>query len=172
MRRPAAVRVIGPTQWIVLPALAAIVVTVLLGTPVVLFGLTFPEPVLPMVLAFAWPLIRPSMIAPAVLFGLGLVLDMFWGGALGLWPFCLLVVYGAVLAARNLLAGQETAALFICYVVLTSFAFLLAYLIVMLDVGNAPSLWALAGQLVPTLLLFPLADWMIQRFDDGDTRFR
>jgi rod shape-determining protein MreD len=26
--------------------------------------------------------------------------------------------------------------------------------------------------MIPTLLLFPVADWMVQHFDDGDVRFR
>ena len=172
MRRPAAVRVVGPVQWIVYPALAAVILTVLLATPVELFGLKMPEPVLPLVLAFAWPLIRPSMVAPAVLFGLGLFLDLMWGGGLGVWPLGLMAVYGVVLAARNLLAGQETQILFVWYAACTLAAFLLAYLVVTLNAGNPPSLLSLAGQVVPTLLLFPIADWMIQRFDDGDLRFR
>lgn len=172
MRRPQAVRVIGPMQWIVYPSLAALALTVILATPLRLFGFSLPEPVLPMVLAFAWPLIRPSMVAPAVLFGLGLFLDLFWGGMLGLWPFALLVVYGLMLAGRNLMAGQETLFLFVLYVAATGFAFLLAYLVVTLSASNAPSVMATLGQIVPTLLLFPIADWMIQRFDDGDVRFR
>ena len=34
------------------------------------------------------------------------------------------------------------------------------------------SLLALIGQVVPTLLLFPFANQMIERFEDGDVRFR
>ena len=165
-------RVVGPVQWIVYPALAAVATTILLATPVELFGLKMPEPVLPLVLAFAWPLIRPSMVAPAVLFGLGLFLDLMWGGTLGVWPLSLMIVYGVVLAGRNLLAGQETQILFVWYAICTLAAFLLAYLIVSVNGGNAPSILSLAGQMIPTLLLFPIADWMIQRFDDGDLRFR
>lgn len=167
-----AVRVAGPTQWVVYPALAVIAITIVLATPAELFGLKLPEPVLPLVLAFAWPLIRPSMLAPAVLFGLGLFLDLFWGGIMGLWPLCLLAVYGVVLASRNLLAGQETQILFVWYAVCALVAFVLAYGVVTLNAGRAPSLLSLLGQVVPTLLLFPVADWMIQRFDDGDMRFR
>jgi len=172
VRRPTAVRVVGPMQVIVYPSLAALALTVVLGTPLRLFGFGLPEPVLPMVLAFAWPLIRPSMVAPAMLFGLGLFLDLFWGGTLGLWPFALLVVYGLMLAGRNLMVGQETLFLFVLYVATTGFAFVLVYLIVTMSASNAPSVFATLGQFVPTLLLFPIADWMIQRFDDGDVRFR
>lgn len=172
MRRGVAVRVVGPLQWIVYPALTAMAASLVLATPVELFGLKLPEPILPMVLAFAWPLIRPSILAPAMLFVTGLFLDLLWGGPLGLWPLCLLVVYGVVLLSRTLLLGQETRVLFIWYGACTFIAFLLAYLIVTLDAGAAPSLIALFWQVLPTLLLFPAAGWMIERFDDGDVRFR
>ena len=172
MKRSATVRVVGPVEWIVYPSLAVLAVTLVLATPVQLFGLKLPEPVLPMVLAFAWPLVRPSMIAPAVLFFVGLFVDLLWGGMLGVWPLALLAVYGVVLLSRNLLAGQETQILFVWYGCCTLLAFFMTYLIVSFDAANAPRMLALLGQMIPTLLLFPVANWMIQRFDDGDTRFR
>jgi rod shape-determining protein MreD len=164
--------VVGPTQWIVWPALIAVVATVVLATPVKLFGLTLPEPVIPMLLAFAWPLVRPSAVAPLVLLALGLFLDVFWGGQMGLWALALLAIYAVVLAARSILLGQETVVLFVWYAGSVALAFALAYVIRALSVGNAPSLLALIGQVVPTLLLFPFANAMIDRFDDGDVRFR
>lgn len=173
MRRPVAVRVIGPTQWIFLPALAVIAATILLATPVKLFGLfALPEVVLPLTLAFAWPLIRPSVFGPLTLLLLGLFLDLLWGGPLGLWATCLLAVYGGVLLSRSFLAGQETRVLFAWYAVCTVGAFTLAYAVISLRAHNAPSVLALLGQMIPTLLLFPISAWMIERFDDGDLRFR
>ncbi|KPF83291.1 hypothetical protein IP78_02460 [Brevundimonas sp. AAP58] len=163
---------VGSFELVFRPALIAIALTIVLATPVKLFGLTLPEPVIPLVLAFAWPLIRPSMLAPAVLFVLGLFLDIFWGGTLGMWPLALLTVYAVVLGSRNLLAGQETRVLFVWYAICTTLAFFLAYLIVSFDAGHPPSLLALLLQVLPTLLLFPVADWMVQWFDDGDVRFR
>jgi rod shape-determining protein MreD len=174
VRRAATVRIVGPMQWIVYPALVAMGLTIVLATPVSLFGLKLPEPILPLVLAFAWPLIRPSMLAPFVLFLLGLFLDLLLAGQqpLGVWSLSLMVVYGVVLAARNLLAGQETQNLFVWYACCTLAAFLLTYLIVSMKSANAPSILSLLGQLIPTLLLFPVANWMIERFDDGDMRLR
>ncbi|MGV9005340.1 MAG: hypothetical protein ACOH1H_01240 [Brevundimonas sp.] len=167
-----AVRVVGPMQWIVYPALIAIAATVILATPVKLFGLTLPEPVLPMVLAFSWPLIRPSVLAPLVLLGLGLWLDGFWEGAFGLWGLALSAVYGVVLLSRSFLLGQETSVLFVWYSACTLMAFLMAYAVVSLGSPTAPSVLATIAQIVPTLLVFPLAHIMIERFDDGDVRFR
>ena len=172
MRRPAPVRVIGPLQWIVYPALAAVAATVVLGTPVQLFSLRLPEPVIPMALAFAWPQIRPSMLAPAVLFLLGLFLDLFWGGPLGLWALALMGVYAVILFSRNLLAGHEGLVRFGWYAACTLGAFLLAYAIVGVRAGNPPAVLSLIAQIAPTLLIYPAADWMLERFDDGDMRFR
>lgn len=172
MRRSSAVRVVGPLQWLVWPALATAAVTVLLTTPIEIAGLRLPEPVLPLVLAFSWPLIRPSVLAPWVVLALGLFLDLLLGGPLGLWGVTLLAVHGIALLSRNLLAGQATAMLFAWYAGLVGFAFLLAYLIVSIRTGMMPSLLAVFWQALATLLLFPLADWLIQRFDDGDVRFR
>ena len=172
MRRPVTVRVVGPAQWIVIPALIAVAGTVILATPIKLFGLNLPEPVLPVVLAFAWPVIRPSVIAPLVLGALGLFLDVFWGGALGLWPLALMAVYGLVLSSRSILSNQETQVLFAWYAGAVAVAFALGFCVVTLQTGNMPSLIGMFFQMLPTILMFPLANLMIQRFDDGDVRFR
>ncbi|WP_420479848.1 hypothetical protein, partial [Brevundimonas sp. FT23028] len=174
MKRGVSVRVVGPVQWIVFPALIAVAVTMVLATPVKLFGLSLPEPVIPLVLAFAWPLIRPSWVAPLVLGALGLFLDIFWGGQglLGMWALALLAVYAVVLGARSFLVGQDTAVLFIWYASVCALAFVICYAVVSIKAGNMPSLLALIGQIVPTLLLFPFANRMVEEFDDGDVRFR
>lgn len=172
MRRATAVRVVGPWSWILWPSLLAMAATLLLATPVELFGFKLPEPVIPMVLAFAWPLIRPSMLAPAMLLVLGLFLSLLWNQPMGLWSLALLVVYAVVLVSRTFLAGQETAVLFVWFAVASLVAIILTYAMVTVLVGNPPSILALMGQVIPTLLLFPLADRMIERFEDGDVRFR
>jgi rod shape-determining protein MreD len=112
------------------------------------------------------------MLAPAVLFGLGVFLDFFWGGQVGMWALSLLLIYGAMLLASKYLAGQATIVLFALYVASTGLAFAVAYFVTRGSLGNAPNLLAVMGQMIPTLLLFPLADWLIERFDDADVRFR
>lgn len=172
MRRPVAVRVVGPMGWIIIPAVLALLGTVLIATPVELFGLQLPEPLLPMVLAFAWPLIRPSMLAPAVLFLLGAMIDILLDHQLGLSSLMLLAVYGGILGARPFLIGQETPVLFLWYAVSATAALSAGYIITTIASSNAPSVLAYLMFVLPTLLLFPLADRLIERFDDGDTRFR
>lgn len=172
MRRPVAVRVVGPMQWIVYPALIAVAVTIILQTPIEVFGLHLPEPVIPMVLAFAWALIRPSIMAPAMLVLLGLILDILTYGPLGLWGLAFLAIYSVVLASRSFLTGQDTAVLFVWYAACCLLAFALAYGVMALIAPTPASLFAVFLQLLPTLLLFPFAHRLIERFEDGDVRFR
>ena len=54
----------------------------------------------------------------------------------------------------------------------TGLAMGVAYLAVLVETGNPPSLLATAGQWLPTALLYPLAERLIERFEDADPRFR
>lgn len=171
MRRPISVRVVGPLEWVVYPALVAMALTILLATPLRLFGFSLPEPVFPLVLAFAWPMIRPSALGPVVLFGLGLFLDLFWGGPMGLWVLSLMAVYGFMLVMRTFMSGHATIVNFGLYTGSVLLAYFIAYLVTVLQTDNAPAILPLAGQIIPTLLLFPAADWLMQKFDDNDVRF-
>ncbi len=171
MRRGFQVRVVGPQHWILIPALISLAAVLIFATPLRLFGLPLPEPIFPMVLAFAWPLIRPSMLAPFVLLLCGLFMDLLWGGPLGLWPLVMLGVYGVILAARSLIVGQETIFLFGWYAGAVLIGYAMAWLFVTLDAGAAPSILGGLAQAGITVALFPVARHMLERFDD-DVRFR
>lgn len=165
-------RPLSALAWIGLPAVLAVLATIALGVPFRLFGLALPEPVFPMALAFAWPVIRPSLLAPLVLLLIGLFLDLYWGAPKGLWALSLLIAYGMLLLTRSLLIGQAAATLAGWYVAAVALAFGAAYLFTLLDSGVAPSLTATGLQLAVTVVLFPLAYRLVRRFEDADVRFR
>jgi rod shape-determining protein MreD len=146
--------------------------TVLFGIPMRVFGLQLPEPVFPMAAAFAWAVIRPSVLAPFAVLLMGLFLDFFWGGPIGLWALCMLVAYGISLAGRTMMAGQSRAILWAWYAMVTGAAMLLGYLVVMLDVRSTPGLVPLAWQFLATIILYPFAHRLIEMFEDADVRFR
>lgn len=171
-RRASAVQVVGPQQWLLVPMLMALVATLIFALPIRLFGLALPEPVFPLVLAVAWPLIRPSILAPAALLIVGLILDLFWGGPLGLWPLCLLAPYAIILFCRPLVIGQDTRVLFGWYAGVAVIAFCIAYVVVALMFNQPPHVPSVLLQWLPTVLLFPAVNWMLDRFDTGDVRFR
>jgi rod shape-determining protein MreD len=62
--------------------------------------------------------------------------------------------------------------LFVWYAACCGLAFLICYLIVRLGRPERPSILALIGQVGPDLLLFPFANQMIERFEDGDVQDR
>jgi len=165
-------RPLDPLRWLGLPALAAIVGTFLLAIPIKIFGLQLPEPVFPMVLAFAWAVIRPSVIAPFVLVLLGLFLDLFWGGPLGLWGVSLLASYTVVLASRSIMTGQSRPMRQVWFAGATALTMLTGFLIASVVSLAVPNLLSVFWQFLATSLLYPFAHRLIERFEDADVRFR
>ena len=167
-----AARTLDPWRWLGVPLVQVVVATVLFGIPLRLWGLQLPEPVFPMPVVFAWAVIRPSVLAPLGILLMGLLLDLFWGGSLGLWSLCLLIAYGIVLAGRSMMAGQSRTILWIWYGIVAAIAELSGYLFIMLDDKAMPSLISVGWQYLATIVLFPFAYRLIDMFEDADVRFR
>jgi rod shape-determining protein MreD len=161
-----------PLSWLGVPLALSLLATVVLATPLRVFGLRLPEPVFPLVLAFAWPVIRPSVLGPFALLLAGLFLDLFWSAPLGLWALSLLLVYGGAQVSRSLMTGRSAPALALWYLALTAFAFAAAYLFVTLRAHVTPNALGAIFQFLVTLALFPIARHLIDRFEDADIRFR
>jgi len=163
---------LDPWRWLGAPLVLALGATWLFSAPIRVFGLSLPEPVFPMAATFAWAVIRPSLLAPIGIFAMGMFLDLLWGSPLGLWALCLLVAYGGALAGRSMMAGQGRLILWGWYAGMTGLAMVTGELVTMLDVKAMPSPIALGWQFLATILLYPFADRLIERFEDADVRFR
>jgi rod shape-determining protein MreD len=116
--------------------------------------------------------IRPSVLGPFCLLLIGLFQDLFWGGPLGLWPLSLLIAYFIALLSRNLMVGQSGAVLWGWYAALTALALGCAYAFSVLGSGVLPSVTATGLEFAATVVLFPVAHQLIDRFEDADVRFR
>lgn len=165
-------RTLEPWRWLGVPMVQALAATLLLALPIRLWGLALPEPVFAMPVAFAWAVIRPSMLAPFGVALMGFFMDLLWGGPLGLWAVCLLIAYGVALGGRAMLAGQGRGMMWAWYGMLTALAMSAGYLFTMLDVKGMPSPLSVFWQFIATLVLYPFADRLIDRFEDADVRFR
>ena len=165
-------RPLDPWRWLIMPALLCIAATLLFGIPIRLFGYQLPEPVFPLAPAFAWAFIRPSLLAPLILLALGLFLDLYWGGPIGLWPLSILFGYAAILLCRSIMSGQSRSVLGGWFAAMVLISMTTGYLATTLDVGHPPSLMAAFWQFLPTALLYPFAYRLIDRFEDADVRFR
>jgi rod shape-determining protein MreD len=165
-------RTLDPWRWLGVPLVQAVVATILFGIPIRIWGLQLPEPVLPLPVVFAWAVIRPSVLAPMGVLIMGLFLDIFWGGSMGLWALCLLIAYGVLLAGRSMMAGQSRTILWVWYGMIAGIAMLSGYLFIMLDDKSMPSFASVGWQYLATLVLFPFAYRLIDMFEDADVRFR
>ena len=159
-------------RWMAAPMAACMAATLLFAAPIKVFGLRPPEPLFAMVPVFAWAVLRPSILAPLALLILGLFNDLVWGGRLGLWSLGLLVAYGFILLTRNMMSGQSRLMMWVWWAAALTACMGAVYLTVRVIDGNAPNPLAVAGQWLPTVLLYPLADRLIGRFEDADPRFR
>lgn len=171
LRGGVASRVITPWDWIFAPALMSFALTIVLATPFKLFGLYLPEPVSPLILAFVWPLIRPSFIAPFVLGALGLFLDAFWGAPMGFWMLDLMLVYGVLLMARSYIIGQDTVVVFGIFLLAEFLFFLFGVLAMSLYASAVPRLWGVFEQMIATTFLFPFALILLDRYVQTDVKF-
>lgn len=159
-------------RWLGIPFAVCIAATILFGLPVRFFGLALPEPVFAFVPAFAWAVIRPAILPPLLLMVLGLFLDVFWYAPLGLWATSLLIAYGFVLFTRAAMTGQSRLMMWLWFAATAGLGMGAAYLLTMLNALITPNLIAAAWQLAASVLLYPFAHRLIQRFEDADVRFR
>jgi rod shape-determining protein MreD len=152
--------------------LQVLAATVLFGIPLRIWGVRLPEPIFPLAVVFAWAVIRPSILAPMLVLVMGLFLDLFWGGAMGLWALCLLIAYGVVMGARPVMVGQSRTILWAWYALVVGIAMLAGYLFMMLDAKSHPDPLSVAWQYLATVILYPFAHRLIDMFEDADVRFR
>ena len=165
-------RPLDPWRWIGLPTLLCVGATILFAIPIRIHGYQLPEPIFPLAPAFAWAMIRPSILAPFVLFGMGLFLDLLWYTPTGFWPVSILIGYALVMFFRSMMTGQSRVVLWSWFGAMVLLVMVTGYTITTLDTGRPPSLMATFWQFLPTTLLYPFAHRLIDRFDDADVRFR
>ena len=161
-----------PWRWLGVPMLQVLAATLVFALPLRFLGYGLPEPVFAMPAVFAWAVIRPSMLAPLAVMVLGLFLDLLWNTPTAFWAVCLLLPYGVVLAGRAMLAGQSQLMMWAWYAASTALTLGAGYLFTMLDAQNAPDPISVGFQFLATVVLYPFADRLIDRFEDADVRFR
>jgi rod shape-determining protein MreD len=167
-----AARGLAPWRWLGVPTLQVMGLTFLFALPLRFWGYSLPQPVFALPVVFAWAVIRPAMLGPPAVMMLGLYQDLLWGTPTGFWAVCLLLPYGAVLAARAMLAGQSQLMMWIWYGAACALTLGAGYLFTMLDAQNAPNWPAIGWQFLATVVLYPFANRLIERFEDADVRFR
>ncbi len=135
-------------------------------------AMQMPEPVFGLAPAFAWAMIRPSVLPAVALLLLGLFQDLLWNTPLGFWPLCLLSVHALTLIVRASLSGQSYWVLWGWFGAGCALAFGVGVVLSTIASGTVPALTGVAAQWLVSAALYPFADHLINRYDDADVRFR
>jgi rod shape-determining protein MreD len=162
---------VGPWDWILAPALISLALTLMFAAPIRIWGLVLPEPVWPMLLAFCWPLVRPSYIAPLVLAAIGLCLDVFWAAPLGFYTLLLIVIYGVFLSLRSFIIGQDAVVINSIYAIACFGFFTLGTIVITISSGEIPRLIGVGEQMLATMALYPLVNRYLDIYLHADVRF-
>lgn len=86
------------------PALLTVAVLLLLSAPMGLPGQAQMQPAWLLASVYFWSIYRPAALPAAMVFALGLLLDLLAQGPVGLWVLILLLVHGTALGGRRTLA--------------------------------------------------------------------
>ena len=115
----------------------------ILATPIRIFGLRpAASRCFALAVAFAWALIRPSVLPPFALLVMGLFLDVFWGGPQGLWPLCLLATYAVVLLVRRLILSQDFIIMWASYAAAIAVGIGVGYALMTMESATPPNVIA------------------------------
>ncbi|MEO8926448.1 MAG: hypothetical protein ABI306_04720 [Caulobacteraceae bacterium] len=169
---PLTARRLNPILWLGAPMALCAAASLICALPLKIYGLRPPEPLFALIPAFAWGMIRPSILPPFALLALGIFLDLLWGAPLGLWPLALMAAYAPVLLARTFLSAQGIWSLWAWYAAACAAALATGVFFMTLRAGVVPNLVGVAWQFLVTAALFPFANRLIERYEDADTRFR
>lgn len=129
----------------------------LMVTPIHLFGGWLPMPLLPLILIFIYGLFRPDSLPPQVSFAAGLLQDLLFGIGVGPWASIYLLVHAAIIWQRSYFAGRDIIVLTSGFGVTCFGAGLVYWIEMSILMGRMMPLFAVMGQLLVTVLIFPLA---------------
>ena len=138
------------------PALLGFLGVVLLASPLRLFGGGVPTPVIPLIIVYFWSLYSPGHLPAASVFAMGLLHDLLSGGPIGLWPTVYLVMQQIAISQQAYFLGRDLGVVSIGFAVAALVVSLIIWFVMSLMTATALPIGGLLGQMVVTVVCFPL----------------
>jgi rod shape-determining protein MreD len=114
---------------------------------------------------FFWTLYRPRLMAPLAVFGLGLLSDLLSSAPLGVNTLLLLLLHGAVLTQRRVLARQSFLIVWVAFALLAASLLGLGWMLrALLAFSLQPVLPPLV-ELGLVVALYPAFSWLFVRVE-------
>ena len=113
-----------------------------------------PAPLLGLIPIYFWCLVRPDLMTPAAVFGIGLFQDILAGGPPGIWTLSFVVTYAVIERQREAFAGLSGFGAVLGFATAALIASACAYATVALYYWHLPPIGPMVAELVVTVLFY------------------
>ena len=138
------------------PALLALLLVLLANMPMSFTGGFLPVPALALACVYYWILVRPDLMPPFIVLGIGLAEDLLSGGPAGLWGAGFLAAFWLTDRQRETFAGLTGAGAVIGFAGAMLLAAGTAYVLATLVYLRLAPIAPLLLQSVSTVVFYPL----------------
>jgi rod shape-determining protein MreD len=136
------------------PFLCGVLAVLFSNLPLSLTNGLVPAPLLALVPIYFWCLVRPDLMTPAAVFGIGLFQDIMAGGPPGVWTLSFVVTYAVIERQREAFAGLSGLGAVLGFATAALIASACAYATVALYYWHAPPIAPIVAELVVTVLFY------------------
>lgn len=142
--------------WTAFPSLSTLFCVLLSLVPFGLSSTILAPPNFGLIAIFLWTLSRPDLLPSSIVFLIGLLQDLLWGGPFGLWAFVFLAGYGLTLSQRTFLIGREFGFTWVGFGLVVVICSFFAWVVTMLFHGQWLAPYPAIVQGVLSAALYPL----------------
>jgi rod shape-determining protein MreD len=144
-----------------LPVLLAVAAVIAVNLPISITGGLLPAPLLALAPVYFWALLRPDLMPPAAVLGIGLLEDLLSGGPPGLWAAGFLAAYALADRQRDSLAGLSGIGAVIGFAAAMFVTAAVAYALASLVYWRLAPIAPLLLTATVTIAFYPLAAWFM-----------
>lgn len=136
------------------PVSCGFLAVLLSNLPLSLTNGLVPAPLLGLVPIYFWCLVRPDLMTPAAVFGIGLFQDILAGGPPGIWTLSFVVTYAVIERQREAFAGLSGLGAVLGFATAALIASACAYATIALYYWHLPPIGPIVAELVVTVLFY------------------
>jgi len=145
------------------PGAATVFVLLLLSLPLGIPGQAPMQPAWAVSAVYFWSLFRPASLPAALVFGIGLLLDLLAEGPIGLHPLILLATHGTALRLRRFLTRQGFGTVWLIFIAVAAAAAAAEFAITALVGWHAMPPWPAIFEWMLAVGAYPLLSIALTR---------
>jgi len=136
------------------PFLCGVLAVLISNLPLSLTNGLVPAPILGLMPIYFWCLVRPDLMTPAAVVGIGLFQDVMAGGPPGIWTLAFVATYAVIERQREAFAGLSGLGAILGFATGALITTACAYATVALYYWHLPPVGPIVAELVVTVLFY------------------